>query len=96
MMAREQSGGRIFINPVRVTIFLLSVAILLIVTHVVGLIFRFEFGHESVFGLVPLFDLNVEANVPTYFSSLLSTFTPYLHSNEYLDTTRPNWIFCHQ
>jgi hypothetical protein len=32
---------------------------------------RFYTGHDSIYGLVPLFDLGMEANIPTFYSSLL-------------------------
>lgn len=39
---------------------------------------RFVLGHESVKGLVPLFNVNGEQNIPTYFSVLLMLFAALL------------------
>lgn len=39
--------------------------------HVLGLISRFSFGRDHVMGLIPLFNLENEANVPTFFSCVL-------------------------
>ncbi|MEZ5316832.1 MAG: hypothetical protein R2752_05475 [Vicinamibacterales bacterium] len=51
---------------------LLVVAIgTLVVLGSAGEIARLEFGHDVVFGLVRLFGLGQEANVPTWFSSVL-------------------------
>lgn len=45
---------------------------LLLTVSMLGQISRFEFGHDHVFGLVRLFNVNVENNVPTFFSVLLT------------------------
>lgn len=36
-----------------------------------GIVSRFGFDHDQVYGLVPLFDLNAENNIPTFFSAAL-------------------------
>jgi hypothetical protein len=36
-----------------------------------GQVVKYAAGHDSLYGLVPLFDLDREANVPTFFSALL-------------------------
>ena len=43
----------------------------LLLANIVGVIFRLFLGHPRVYGLVPLFDFNTEANMPTFFSSLI-------------------------
>ena len=43
----------------------------LVVLHLCLQTIRFETGHDHLLGLVQLFDLNEEANVPTFFSTLL-------------------------
>jgi hypothetical protein len=55
-----------------------ATAFLLIIASIGGLIARFAFGHDYVKGLVPLFDVNDEANIPTYFSLLLMLFCALL------------------
>ena len=48
----------------------LAISILFLVfAHVVGQLSRFLVGYDYVKGLVPLFNLEHEANVPTWFSS---------------------------
>lgn len=46
-----------------------GVIILLAMAQVGVLICTFGLGRNHVFGLVPLFDLLAEANVPTFYSS---------------------------
>jgi hypothetical protein len=38
--------------------------------NITGIISKFYFNHGQVYGLVPLFDFNTEANIPTFYSSL--------------------------
>ena len=46
----------------------------LICADVAGLILRYGFGFDTAKGLIPLFDLNTEANIPTFFSVLMALF----------------------
>ena len=48
---------------------LMVFAILLVVAHITGAILSYVFHHEQVFGLIDTFDMNVENNVPTFFST---------------------------
>lgn len=45
--------------------------VMLVLAHITGSVFRFVLGHDYVYGLVPLFDLDEEVNIPTYFASFL-------------------------
>jgi hypothetical protein len=62
---------QIKIQSMPITKVLLCVVALLILANVAGIICTFVFGRPQVFGLVPMFDLNTEANVPTFFAALL-------------------------
>ncbi len=42
--------------------------------HLLAQISHWGFGHDSVFGLVPMFDLNGELNVPTLYASVSLLF----------------------
>jgi endoglucanase len=44
---------------------------MLLVAHIVAMYSTYALGHESVFGLVPLFDFDMEKNVPTLFNVCL-------------------------
>lgn len=51
---------------------LLGVAItLLLIANLLGQIARFGFGHDHVYGLVPLFNVDKEQNIPTFFTVLI-------------------------
>ena len=49
--------------------------IILLFLNIFGLILKFYFDHDYIYGLVPLFDFDTERNVPTLYSSfaLLTT-----------------------
>ncbi|WP_457667335.1 hypothetical protein [Thiolapillus sp.] len=58
------------IVPQRVFKVLLSIVIVLLVANVAGIVATYYFGHDYVFGFVPLFNLDMESNIPTLFSSV--------------------------
>ena len=58
-------------NPRSVAHVLGTIIICLLCAHAVGLIMRLGFGHDMVYGLVPLFDVDIERNIPTFFSVCL-------------------------
>jgi hypothetical protein len=60
----------IVLSPRKVTRFLAGVILFLTLAHLAGLISTFFLGHNHVFGLVPLFDLNSERNLPTLYAGL--------------------------
>lgn len=68
----------IYVQPRTVVRWWSIIAGLLLVAHLVVVAVRFGTGHPYVFGLVPLFDLDEESNVPTCFSSFLILFCAVL------------------
>jgi hypothetical protein len=50
---------------------LAAIILTLLVGHLVGMVFIYVFGHDYVFGLVPLFSLDGEGNIPAWFSAAL-------------------------
>lgn len=60
----------ISITPKGIRKFLIVVIIMLVAAHLLGLCLTFFFNHNYVFGLVPLFDLDEEQNIPTWYSSV--------------------------
>ena len=62
----------------------ITFAVLLIVigsvafANVVGVFFRYVLGHPRVLGLVPLFDMDTEGNVPTFIAALMLMFAAVL------------------
>lgn len=59
----------IYLEPKRVTKFLVFLVLCLTVAHVAGKISALYFGRDYVFGLVPLFDFYKEKNFPTMYST---------------------------
>lgn len=59
------------ISPRSVTRILAGTVILLVTSNTVGLVCKFYLGRDWVFGLVPLFALDGEANIPTFYSAMM-------------------------
>lgn len=59
------------IEPRRAALSLFACAVLLIATHFAMMISRYVLGHGRLLGLVDSFNVNVENNVPTFFSAFL-------------------------
>jgi hypothetical protein len=58
-------------EPRKVAIALGTIIIILVFADLGGLVFKYFWGHDYVFGFIPLFDLNNEQNIPTLFSTVL-------------------------
>ncbi|MFA5516446.1 MAG: hypothetical protein WDA20_09175 [Desulfuromonadales bacterium] len=58
-------------SPIAVAGVLLAIALLLVFASVAGQLTKYWLGHDHVYGLVPLFYLDAERNIPTLFSVLL-------------------------
>jgi len=50
----------------------------LLFLNILGIVSRFYFNHDSVYGLIPLFDFDTEKNVPTFYSSIALLFSSTL------------------
>lgn len=59
------------VSPPRVVRFLAIAITALVVIHIVCQTLRLGFGRDVFFGLTKLFDLDREANIPTWFSGFL-------------------------
>ena len=59
------------IKPRKVVLVLVAVIALIVLANVAALVSEFAFGHDYVFGLIPLVAIDEEQNIPTYFSSLM-------------------------
>ena len=69
---------------------LLLIAFLLVAASVAGQVMKYIFGHPTVYGLVPMFNVNYEQNIPTLFSvlllitcSILLSLAFYLHFKQH-------------
>jgi hypothetical protein len=60
-----------FFGPGKVCRILIAVSLFLLFAHAAGIFSKFVFGKYYIFGLVPLFDFDMEKNVPTLFSVCL-------------------------
>ena len=58
------------IDPKHVFKLLFVLTLLLLFAHVLGMISTYYFNRDQVLGLVPLFNLNHEANIPTFYQCL--------------------------
>lgn len=59
------------IHPRKFCLSLLVIAVLLAVAHLCAMISLYILGDDFVYGLVDTFDLNLENNIPTVFSTLI-------------------------
>ena len=87
------NAKEIRISPHRVAFALTVAAALLVAAHL-GLLLIATTGHDYIFGLVPLFNLDVEGNVPSFFSGcllLLNGIRFWLVAQRPALTRRPVW-----
>jgi len=68
----------ISLSPSTIARVLGVIALLLVLASVAGQLSKFLLGHGHLKGLVPLFNLDQEQNIPTYFSALLMIFASLL------------------
>lgn len=69
---------QISINRHAIALTLATVIALLLGASLLGQISRYELGHDSVYGLVQLFNVDGERNIPTFFTVLLATIDAIL------------------
>ncbi len=75
------------VDPRQVAVAFLSVAAVLTVINSVLLFFYFYLGDDELFGLIDLFDFDIEGNVPTLYSAVSVLFCSALLAL----ITRVNW-----
>ncbi|MEP1216098.1 MAG: hypothetical protein ABJM11_21265 [Marinobacter sp.] len=88
---------RIVVTPIRVTTLLCGMFLALLTAHGMGLLLTYGLGHDYVKGLVPLFNIGLEGNVPTFFASLLLFFNGLLflflwRVSDTRDTGKKTWL----
>ena len=71
MKSMTNQNATLKLTPIKIFRFLLCVIGMLISLNLLVLVAKFEFGHPKVFGLAALFTLDLEQNIPTWFSSIL-------------------------
>jgi hypothetical protein len=65
---RRSTPVHLAIRPRGVVRLCIAAITLLVIADSVGNVLQFVYGHDQVFGLQRLFDLNREANIPTWYS----------------------------
>ncbi len=66
------------IYPKRVAVYFLFVVLLLLSANILGIVSKYYFGHNTVYGLVKLFDFDTEKNIPTVYSTIALFFVSVL------------------
>jgi hypothetical protein len=61
---------RVVVSRRRVVRFVAALIAILVFLSFAGQVIKFELGYPSVFGLVPLLDVNLENNIPTWYQSI--------------------------
>lgn len=69
--ATGAANNQLMLDPAAVARILAVAAFLLVLASIGGQFSKYVVGHGSLKGLVPLFYVNEERNIPTYFSVLL-------------------------
>ena len=65
------TGTTVFrVQPLRVILALAAAMILLVLASVAGQVSKYFFGHDQVGGLVRLFYVDAEANLPTWYATV--------------------------
>ena len=68
----------IVLNPSVVARVLAAIAVVLVLASFGGQFSKFVLGHGNLKGLVALFNLDAEDNIPTHFSAMLLLFATLL------------------
>ena len=74
----SDNGRCIMIVPSKVTRLLAIIAVFLILASISTQVFKYTTGHGKVYGLIRLFYLGSEYNIPTFFSASLLLFAAVL------------------
>jgi hypothetical protein len=89
---------QISIRPSTIARLLGSVAFILAIAYIAGQFAKYALGHGHLLGLVHLFDLDAEENVPSYFSlflliiaALLLTFIAIINRKQHLPNVS-KWV----
>jgi len=61
--------GTVTVSVPRVGVTLVAIIAVLLLADLGGQIATYRYGHPGVLGLVSLFDLDSETNIPTWYSS---------------------------
>jgi hypothetical protein len=68
----------ICLKPINIFTKLVIIILVLLLINILGIVTKFYFGHDTVYGLIRLFDFDTENNIPTFFSSLVLIYSSLL------------------
>lgn len=68
------------VNPKSFLLKMLVFIACLLLANLSGIFIQYQFGHDSIYGLIPLFNFDTEMNVPTIYSSLTLAYSAVLLS----------------
>lgn len=68
----------ITLKPKKTAGILSIIALLLTLAHIAGQFSTYYLGYDNIFGLIPMFNLNSEENIPAFFSTLMLVFSSIL------------------
>lgn len=68
----------ILLEPPKITRFFAGIVLLLALAHLAAQFSIYVLGYDNLFGLIPLFSLNAEENIPALYSSLALVFCALL------------------
>jgi hypothetical protein len=68
----------IIFKPRKTAGILSIIVFLLTLAHIAGQFSTYYLGYDNIFGLIPMFNLNSEENIPAFFSTLLLLFSSIL------------------
>lgn len=85
------------INPRKFLTYNLILIAILLAGNITGIIFKFGFNHDYVYGLVPLFNFDTETNIPTIYSAIALLFSSFLlfnigHKNKLASAPYAAWL----
>ena len=61
--------GSIALRPGKIASVLGATGVLLVLANLAGLLLKYPLGYPSAYGLIRLFDLGAEQNIPSFFSA---------------------------
>jgi hypothetical protein len=77
---RKEQPVTISVSPRKIALILTLAVVCLCLANLAGQYSKYFLGHDQLLGLVPMFDLDAEANVPTWFSTSILLLASFLLS----------------
>ena len=65
-------------HPGKIILALITLVVVMTILHLLGLYLNFSLGYITAMGFIPLFNFEVEANIPTFLSTLFLLASSFL------------------